>query len=386
MVLSTLQAIRQKVRNVTARPSANQISDDEIDFYINTFYLYDFPEHLRLQSLRRNYVFFTKPNIEKYDFPTEMYISNNAPIFVGGYQVGFYQDQSTFYGLWPKINFTQLVGTGDGITSTPVLAALSNLPVVPESVSLSTIVGGESVSYLDDGEGAFLAEGTEITGITQGATAIVTAPGHSIANGDNVFIEGVLGMTQINGGPFTVTAVAGDQITLNVNSTTFSSYSAGGLIKRRDGTVNYITGGITMDFGTAPDNGADIEAMYIPYVASRPRDILFFNNQFIFRPIPDKAYKVDVVVQSVPTELLATSQAPGIRQWWQVLALGAALKIFEDNGDDQQYAKFRPLFEEQLILANRRTVKQQTSRKVVTPFSDGIGTTSYGLFYDIYGS
>ena len=386
MPLSTLQAIRQKVRDITARPSVDQMTDDEIDFYVNTFYLYDFPEHLRLQTLRQNYTFFTKPNIERYDFPTEMYVSNTSPIYVGGYQVGFYQEQSVFYALWPKINFSQTVGTGDGVTAAPILNNLSQTPAIPESVSLSTIIGGESVSYLDDGNGVFLQEGTTITGITQAATAVVTAPGHNVIIGDIVFIEGVNGMTQINGGPYTATAVVGDAITLNVNSTGFSPYTANGIIRRRIGTVNYITGAITLDWGMAPDLGADIDSMYIPYVASRPRDILFFHNQFLFRPIPDRAYKVDVVVQTVPMELLAASDSPEIRQWWQLLALGASLKIFEDNGDDKEYVKFRPIFEEQLILANRRTVKQQTSRKVVTPFSDGIGTTSYGLFYDIFGS
>lgn len=385
MVLSTLEAIRQKVRNITARPSANQISDEEIDFYINTFYLYDFPEHLRLQTLRKNYVFFTKPNIERYDFPTEMYVSNNAPIYVGGYQVGFYQDQSTFYALWPKINFSQIVGTGDGASVSPVLNNLTSVPSIPESVSISTIIGGESISYLDNGSGAFMQEGTTITGITQAANAVVTSPAHTVIVGDNVFLEGVQGMTQINGGPYTVTAVLGNDITLNVNSTGFSAYLSAGLIRRRIGTINYITGVITLNWGFAPDNGADIESMYIPYVASRPRDIMFFDNQFLLRPIPDKAYKVDIVVQSVPTELLAASDVPELRQWWQLLALGASLKVFEDNGDIEQLAQFRPIYEEQLVLAGRRTVKQQTSRKIATPFSDGVGGSSYGAFYDIYG-
>ena len=40
---STLADIRSKVRRITARPSALQITDAEIDNYINTFYIYDFP-------------------------------------------------------------------------------------------------------------------------------------------------------------------------------------------------------------------------------------------------------------------------------------------------------------------------------------------------------
>lgn len=386
MVLSTLQAIRQKVRRITGRLSANQLSNDEIDFYVNTFYLYDFPEHLRLQTLEKNYVFSTAPNVEKYSFPIEAYVSNNTPIYISGYAVGMYQEQSSFYARWPKINFIQNVGTGDGATTAVILDDLSNVPAISGSVMLSTIISGNSVSYIDDGNGVFLDTGTEITGISQAVNAVITAPGHSIIAGDIVFIEGVNGMTQINGGAYTVTAVVGNNITINVNSTGFSPYEANGLIKIRAGTINYTSGAITLDWGIAPDLDEAIEAKYIPYVASRPRDVLFFNNEFIFRPIPDRAYKVEVVVQSVPTELLASSDAPELRQWWQLLALGASLKIFEDNADAENYSLFRPIFEEQMILANRRTVKQQTGRKILTPYSDEVSQRASGLFFDIYGS
>jgi len=386
MVLSTLQAIRQKVRRVTGRLSANQITDAEIDFYVNTFYLYDFPEHLRLQTLCKNYTFFTEPNKERYDFPTEMYVSNNAPIYVGGYQVGFFQDQALFYAKWPKINFIQTVGTGDGITVNPTLTSLSNLPAISNSVTLYTIIAGNSISYLDDGNGSFLQEGTNITGITQAANAVVTAPGHTIVAGDNIYISGVNGMTQINGGTYLVTLVAGNAITLNVNSNGFSAYEANGLIQRQAGTIDYITGAITMDWGIAPDVGENIASAYIPYVASRPRDMLFFDNTFYMRPIPERPYKVEVVVQSVPTELLASTDVPELRQWWQVLALGASLKIFEDNADADQYSIFRPIYEEQLTLAGRRTVKQLTSKRVATSYSDGLSGPTTGLFYDVYGS
>ena len=386
MVLSTLEAIRSKIRNITARPSVNQITNDEIDFYVNTFYLNDFPEHLRLQTLRKNYVFTTNPNVEKYDFPVNFYVSAQDPIYVGGYQIGFYQDQQVFYALWPKINFSQDLATGDGVTTTIVLSNLSNTPVIPETVMISTIINNNSISYLDDGEGSFLSEGFSITGITQAVTAVVTAPNHTIIAGDSVFISEVFGMTQINGGPYTVNVVVGNNITLNLDTTNFNAYISGGSIKRQDGTIDYITGAVSINWVQAPDNGAVIEAMYVPYVASRPRDVLLFDNEFHFRPIPNKAYKVEVVAYVPPTELLNTDQSPEINQWWQLLSLGASLKIFEDNGDFEQYSKYRSIFEEQMLLVNRRTIKQQTSRRVVTPFADGIGTSSYGLFYDIYGS
>ena len=83
---ATLAQIRQKVRRITARPNANQITDSQIDDYINTFYVYDFPEHLKLQSLRVNFQFTTTANIAVYDFPTEYYLVNMPPVFIAGYQ------------------------------------------------------------------------------------------------------------------------------------------------------------------------------------------------------------------------------------------------------------------------------------------------------------
>lgn len=387
MVLSTLQVIRNKIRNLTARPSSDQISNDQLDFYVNTFYLYDFPEHLRLQTLRKNYTFFTKPNIERYPFPIDIYISAEPPIYANGFKLGYYQDQEIFYALWPKINFEERnIGTGDGVTPNPVLNNLSNTPIIPRTINLSAIINGNSVSNTDDGEGSFLSEGFTITDIIKAAPAIITSPGHAITTGDSVFIENVYGMTSINGGPYPVISVTQNTITINVDSTNFNDYISGGEILRENGNINYITGTISYDWGIPPDLSSNISTAYIPYVASRPREILFFNNEFILRPIPDAAYRIETVVYCKPTELLAHTQSPEIQQWWQCIALGASLKIFEDNGDHEEIVKYRPLFEEQLILVNRRTIKQQTSRRVSTPFANEFSSRNFGLWYDVYGS
>lgn len=384
--LSDLSIIRQKVRNVTATRSPNELSDNEIDFYINTYLVYDFPEHLRLKTLHTNYTFFTQPNIDVYDFPVEQYISVQKPVYCAGYQLNYLQSQEYFYQLWPKINFLQTVATGDGVTTAPVLSNLTNVPVVRGCVSLSTLIGGESVSFLDNSEGVFISSGNAIIGITNAPNAIVTlnTVNHPFAVGNTVFIQNVIGMTQINGGPYTVTAVSGANITLNINSVGFDTYASSGELTKQAGTINYITGAVTLDWGTAPDSGAAIEAQYLPYVASRPRTVLFFNNQFILRPIPDRAYKMETEVFKVPSELLSSGQSPELRQWWQLIALGASLKIFEDTQNMDDYKNVFPLYQQQEILANRRTIKQQSSQRVATPYMDGAGR-NFGLFYDIYG-
>lgn len=383
---SDLAIIRQKVRNVTGTSSPNELSDTEIDFYINTYLVYDFPEHLRLKTLHTNYVFFTQPNIDKYDFPVEQFISVQKPVYCAGYELEYMQRQDYFYNLWPKINFLQQVGTGDGVTIAPVLSNLTNLPALRGCVSLSTVIGGQSISFLDNSDGVFESSGIVIIGITQAANAVITlnTVNHPFAVTDTVFVRNVIGMTQINGGPYTVTAVSGANITLNINSTGFSEYEAGGTLIKQAGTINYITGAITLNWGTAPDSGAAIQAQYVPYVASRPRTVLFFHNQFIFRPVPDQAYKVETEVFQVPSELLDSNQLPELRQWWQLIALGASLKIFEDTQNMDDYRNVLPLYQQQETLVNRRTIKQQTSERAPTPYMEG-ARRNYGLFYDIYG-
>ena len=56
---ATLTEIRNKVRRITKNPSDTQLTTSQLDQYINTFYLYDFPEHLRLKDMLTNYTFAT---------------------------------------------------------------------------------------------------------------------------------------------------------------------------------------------------------------------------------------------------------------------------------------------------------------------------------------
>ena len=380
--VSTLAAIRDKVRKVTARPSTTQISDTEIDFYINTFYIYDLPEELRLFTLKTNYVFTTAPNTPVYDFPIETYTSVEQPIYVAGYQQVYHQDQFGFYSIWPKINFQETVGTGDGTTS-PTLSDLANTPVLQKCVTLSATISGEASAFIDDGEGNFLNSGIEITNVSTAATAqITTNSNHNLVNGDIAFISGVFGTVAVNGGPFVVTVVDTTNFTIPV-STLGTTYENGGIVQRQAGTVDYITGALTMDWGNPTDVATDIIAQTVPYQASRPTDILFFENKFTFRPVPDQVYKVEVEVFIIPTQLLASSQTPELNQWWQYLAYGAALKIFADSGELEEYAKYEVLFDKQERLALRRTLQQLKTQRVQTPFTEE-QSSGFGNYFPLF--
>jgi len=447
---SDLATIQRKTRLITGRTSPSDLTTDELNFYINTYLLYDFPEHLKTQVLKTNYEFVLKPNIDTYDFPIEKYILLQDPIFCQGYQLNFYQDQQLFYNNWPKTEFEQnlfvgastasneLVGTSLAATIT-FTGTLANLPVSPGSLSLllapsaiaftdngdGTLVGGtggsvinystgvftlnfaalaanntvsasynfvpqltslsdtpiqrgslticakvgsNDISFIDNSEGSFLsADSFPITGITQASPAVIASPNNSVQVGDLVFISSVFGMTQINGGPYTVTTTTVNSVTISLDTSGFSPYESGGEINVQKGTINYITGAVAIDFGG--DVTGNVLANYFPYVASRPNAVLYFDNKLVFRPIPDQCFRVLFQVYQKPVELLQNSQSPELRQWWQLIAYGAAMKIFADNLDMDSLALIQPLYEEQQILTMRSTVTQYARRKISTPYS-----------------
>src|SRR6202158_3665681 len=67
---NTLSAIETKVRRLTRSPSTAQLSQADLDNYINTFVVYDFPEQLRTFNLRTQFTFYTNPGQDVY--PTDI--------------------------------------------------------------------------------------------------------------------------------------------------------------------------------------------------------------------------------------------------------------------------------------------------------------------------
>lgn len=72
-----------------------------------------------------------------------------------------------------------------------------------------------------------------ITGITKASPAVFTSTSHGMSNGDIVYIDNVVGMTEVNGVFGVVTASAANTFQLTVglglmNSTNYTTYTSGG--------------------------------------------------------------------------------------------------------------------------------------------------------------
>ena len=87
-------------------------------------------------------------------------------------------------------------------------------------------------------KGAVLEGDKTISGITQANPAVVTATSHGYDNGDEVLISGVSGMTEVNGKRFLVadkttnTFELQDKDGVDINSTSFTAYSSGGVANK----------------------------------------------------------------------------------------------------------------------------------------------------------
>ncbi len=318
--IASLAAIRNKVRLLTGSPDVNTLTDVQSDEYTNTFYLYDMPEQLRLFNLKVEYEFYTQPNVDAYFFPSNPpavaggppgYLTVGPPTFIAGYQSFWTQSQDQFFRMYPQLEFIEELGTGDG-SAGPYTLAFTNIPMLRgyDSPGTDTILS------------QVLVTGVDATGGNQVARD----------NGAGLWID-----------------EAGNPLS---------------------GSIDYVTGTGTIQFANAVTG--IINGQNIPYVAARPQGILFYNDTFFMRPVPDQAYKVQLDAYRTPTALLAAGENPQLNEWWQYLAFGTAKKVFEDRLDVDGLAKIMPLLDEQQRLILRRTLVQLTNERTATIYTEQV--------------
>lgn len=335
MPLSDLATIRTKIRRLTRSPSTSQLSDADLDQYINTFIVYDMPEHLRLFDLRTTLTFYTEPFIDTYDTNTtdttsplydfkNKYISIHEPCYIAGYQQFYSQSREQFFGIYPQVNSIQQIGQGDGATTN----------------FAGTLPFGQST------------------------TAPLTGP-HILQN--NVLF----------------TSVGADGVSIcATDSPTSTAY--GTLEGNVVGTnlINYLDGTYDITFDIAPADGVAVNAEYIPYQPALPQAVLYYQDKFILRPVPDQSYRVNLEAYIVPTALengLSTDN-PDINQWWQYIAYGAAKKVFEDRMDTDSIQQIMPEFRTQERLVLRKTLVQYSNDRTATIYTEQTGGLTSGGF------
>ncbi len=289
----TLADIRAKVRNVTGRPSTDQISDTELNNYINNYYVFTMPFELKEQITDQFLKFNTTPGIDEYSFPGG-YFTDSPGAYADGFPLVFYQDPDIFFQDWPQQYAVNNIATGDGFTNS-FSGGLQNPPIIIGTLFITS----------DDS-----------TGFQQ-------------------------------------------QLTDNGNGT---------LSGDGNGTINYLTGAYTAVFTLPPASSAVIYAKYQGYTGNRPQGVLFFNNEFTLRPVPDQSYAILMQGYVKPSLLALDSDTPLQEEWGALIAYGASLEIFEDTGDTDSYDRYFPVFKRFENVALGRTIQQLTEQQSVPRF------------------
>jgi hypothetical protein len=288
---------------------------------------------------------------------------------VDNYQFAWYQFPDTFYRIWPELNFIDAaIATTDGINSSFTFT-LTQTPV---------------------------QQGTVVIGLQPNQDGTPSPPLETFTDQDHpIPLDIPIQQFFVNPAPLTGTF--------------------GGT-----GTIDYLSGLVTINYASIPPAGININAHYHPYVASRPRDILFWQQQLFLRPIPNDTYAVKVMAYQMPTTVISaatnatirpslyvdpattnnsaptattvtvqgfTGQSsslptdlPQFNEWWQLIAYGAALKIFVEDGEWTEFERYKPVFEEQKLLAQRKTLRQLANQRIQTPYAENVGGPAFPIF------
>ena len=156
---STLIAIRKKVRRSTASPDPSQLTDDDIDEAVNTYYSQDFPASIKTDQLRSVVEVFTEPNIAEYSLDLNEYQGIRAPVYVEGSEGRLYKDRREFFRIWSRGASVSTPAAGDGVTTAFSWTILG--PFLRNEIVIGSVdAGGGTIQVEDDGSGNLVTAGT----------------------------------------------------------------------------------------------------------------------------------------------------------------------------------------------------------------------------------
>ena len=348
MTVGNLQDIIEKIREVSASGNSEQVTDEKIIKYINSFYLNDLPGDLRNINLKDVYTFNTIQGIDTYPFDFDNWNTIEGPVYCAKVQIILFQDKQSFYGY----NFnTQLLDTftnGDGTTgpysgttlANPIIRSVNNNPITSTQMSNTQV-------------------------FPAGYPPTFSQP--NISRIQNILISAN-------------TSTSSLQVTDDGNGNLIGDCSSG--------TINYQTGVISnLIFTSLVPSGNDINIQYNQAVLGQPYTILFFQNQFVVRPVPDQAYIIEMTAYRDPSKaLLGTTSltAPNLNgrpesyDWWELIAFGVAKKLYQDRLDTDGVQMMDAFLQEKMDQARSTTYAQISTRQMNTLFRDDTNNKQNG--------
>lgn len=346
MAIVSLAAMILKFRKLTGAGNALQITDDVIKDYINSFYSYDFPAQFRSLKLKDKYTFNTIQGIDTYAFNSEQYTTVEMPCYCMRREIKLFQDPWNFYGVnfnWQQQqNFVFSTGSAG-----PYSGQLSAIPLIRSVNNNPSTTATPNTPPNTTNPTSYPAQGYS---------------GYQSGRVQNVLIT-------VN------TATSTLNVTDDGNGNLIGDCLAGG-------TINYLSGAIAgLTFTSAPPAGNAIQCQYNPVQPSIPLSILFFQNQFTLRPVPDQGYTIELTAYRQPSQALlalgANTGTPELSEWWECIVFGAAKKFYEDRLDPDGVALMDKSLRERYDVAYTRTYAQLGKQRIGTIYADQL-TGNYG--------
>lgn len=355
----TLADAITKTRKLTGSSNSFQVTDEYIVQQMQSFYLYDLPAKFRSLKLKDIYTFTTNIGQDVYPFNSELYITVNQPCYCAKREIKLFTDPWNFYGVnynWQQqTNFS--VGNGtrgpySGFTNArPFVASVNNDPGSQSNPNL----------YFPQ---------SRVQNILITAN-VVDANG--VGNTQNVTDDGQGNLIQIF------------QTSNNTNQkfgwTYYRKYAAVDPNVSGTATINYQTGEISgLYFDEIIEEGTPIQIQYNPKKLSIPLAIMNYQNQLTLAPVPDAGYTIELTCYRQPIQALLASNLTGnpeLSEWWEILSVGAAKKIYEERLDSEGVMFIDKMLKERYDIIETRTYAQIGQQRIRTIYTDQL-TYNYG--------
>jgi hypothetical protein len=434
----TLANAIDKTRRLTGSNNTFQITDAYIVQQMHSFYSYDLPAKFRSLKLKDIYTFTTNKGQDVYPFNSELYITVNQPCYCAKRELKFFNDPWNFYGVnynWQQID-TFATGNGTTGSATDVIISATNaIPAILEVGSTGNLVTGQTVIINNFTGGTWnsinglsfvitVIDSTHfsLNGLNSvGLGAYTASSGSYYTSPYNGFTIASPLIPSVNNDPgplgarnlyfpqsrvqnILITADGGYMNTQNVTDdgqgnliqifqtstgsqqqeygwTYYRQYASSTPTQPGNATINYQTGQITgLTFADPILPGTPIKIEYNPKKLSIPLAIMFFQNQFTLCPVPDKGYTIELTCYRQPIQaLLAADQTgnPELSEWWEILAVGASKKIFENRLDSDGIMFIDKMLKERYDIIESRTYAQIGQQRINTIYTDQL-TYNYG--------
>lgn len=270
---------------------------------------------------------------------------------------GAYTGGGTWISTNTSLNFT-LFGNSQSAYPQPSSGILSTQVVIG-----GIDINGDPIRIIDDG-GA-IVDGNGIGYNSTVGNLIYVKQNRS---GDNVYIDtnneqqpAIPGLSPLGG--------------YNNNQ----PYPPSPLTSQYVGTVNYITTQIELALPIPVSPGTQLSIWASPYQVGRPYNLLFWNNEFTIRPVPDKVYLVEVEAYQTPAQFMRITDNPVLKQWAQYIAYGTACEILRERQDNEGLQNLTEGFNRQEALVLERQSIEEIGQPNITMFNTTQNPSGTGI-------